>query len=152
MITAILPSEVPPRPPRQYPRLLARRSCGRWKRSTKHSSAESKAQRLRDRIDADPKMSDAELFKIVAALFQLEPPLKPNKPSGAVSKEARIAMYGERYDRGEELWNTGDAIHGHGFREQIVKVVKAGSGGKQTLVKRVAIFDAAGEFISMGRL
>ncbi len=84
---------------------------------------------LRESIDANPHMSDAEFFRIVALLEELEPPLPQPMPSAALSREARVAELGRRFDNGQSLWCAADAIHNHRLRIEAQRVETASAEG-----------------------
>lgn len=89
-------------------------TCRKAPRKCAHrlaSQLDGQIKYFRSLMESAEPMADDDLDQIDQALELLEPQRRPaSEPSAALTREARLVAYGERYDRHEDLWCPVDAV------------------------------------------
>jgi len=122
----------------------------RQRRSDLESALQEQVRHFRRQLESKKELSDNQLEILDMALAELEESRKQPKPSGAITREARIAAYGARYDRHEELWHPGDAVHRCDLKLKVAEFVEPDEEGRPRTVLRYAVLDGSGVWHKLG--
>jgi len=114
-------------------------------------------------LESEEDIPDEEIDAIEAALERLEPQRKEaTQPVSALTREAMVAAYGARYDRGEQFWCDKDAVHRQGQRTVLEAITKEDHrfgrmevpvltpDGTVRLVERAVVQGEAGQLTVLG--
>lgn len=125
---------------------------------------EAEIRRLRSLIENEKgaeELDDDALDAVEKTLEKIEPPRDPpSTPSAAITAEALVRTYGQRYDAGEHLWHPQDLVQQmrrRGFNvitERVVKVevVSPQPDGTLRLYERAAIRKGDGSLEFLDRI
>lgn len=127
------------------------------------SLLDAEIARLYQIIESDEPIEDDELDKIEVALEHIEMKRAlPVVPSMALTKEALVAVYGERYDDRQHLWCATDAVQRQGQRASLeaarkedhrfgrMEVALATPDGKVRVVERAVVQGEGGTLKVIG--